>query len=78
MDSLKRARKAAGLSLADLAERTGLHPVSIARAERADQDVKASTVVTIARALGVHVCELVEEGSRHGGHQRARRTKPRA
>ena len=34
MESLKRARKRAGLSLAELAERCGLHSVSIARAER--------------------------------------------
>jgi transcriptional regulator with XRE-family HTH domain len=70
---LKRARKRAGLSLAELAERSGLHSVSIARAERTGQDVKVSTVTAIARALGVPVCELIDEGERHERHERRRR-----
>lgn len=73
MESLKRARKAHGLSLAEVAKLTGLHPVAIARAERIGKDVKASTLVAIAKALGVPVCELFEES----GHERQRR-KPKA
>lgn len=72
MESLKRARKAKGLSLAQLAERIGLHPVSLARAERPGQDVKASTVVAIAKALNVPACELLDEGARHERHRRKR------
>ena len=73
MESIKRARKAHGLSLTDVAERSGVHRMSIARAERAAVDVKASTLVAIAKALGVPVCELFEES----GHERQRR-KPKA
>jgi len=71
MEKIKAARKKAGLSLAELAELTGLHAVAIARAEREGQDVKASTVARIATALGVPVCELFEES----GHDQGRRTK---
>lgn len=74
MDSLKRARRAKGVSLTQLAERTGLHEVSIARAERPGQDVKVSTALAISRALGVPICELVDEGARHGRYATKRRT----
>jgi len=73
VESIKRARKAHELSLAELAKLTGLHPVAIARAERVGKDVKASTITAIAKALGVPVCELFEES----GHERQRR-KPKA
>jgi transcriptional regulator with XRE-family HTH domain len=71
--SLKRARHARGISLTQLAKLTGLHEVSIARAEREGQDAKVSTIVAIARALGVPVCELIDEGERHERHRRRRR-----
>jgi transcriptional regulator with XRE-family HTH domain len=70
MESLKRARKAAGLSLADLAARTGLHPVSIARAERPRLDPSVSTLIAIAKAVNVPVCELLDERVNHGRHTR--------
>jgi transcriptional regulator with XRE-family HTH domain len=73
VESIKRARKARGLSLAEVAELTGLHRVAIARAERAGKDAKASTVAAIAKALGVPVCTLFEES----GHERQGR-KPKA
>lgn len=72
MDSIKRARKARGKSLNELADLTGLHRQAIARAERAGIDPRASTVAAIAKALGVPVCELFEET----GHERSRR-KPK-
>jgi transcriptional regulator with XRE-family HTH domain len=65
MESLKRARKRAGLSLSELAERCGMLPQAIARAERTGWDVKASTVAAIAKALDIPACELIE-GGRHG------------
>ncbi len=74
MDGLKRARKRAGLSLAEVAELTGLHRVAIARAERAGQDVKASTVAVIAKALGLPVCELFDDS----GHERRGRKAKKA
>jgi transcriptional regulator with XRE-family HTH domain len=76
MDSLKRARKAAGLSLAELAARTGLHPVSIARAERPALDPSVSTLIAIAKAVNVPVCELLDERVNHArqhGKQKAKR-----
>ncbi len=65
MESLKRARRAAGMSLAEVAERSGLFPQAVARAERAGIDPRASTVAAIAKALGLPVCEVFEE-SGHG------------
>jgi transcriptional regulator with XRE-family HTH domain len=73
MESIKLARKARGLSLTEVAERSRVHRMAIARAERAGTDVKATTMAAIAKALGVPVCELFEET----GHERPRRTKAR-
>ena len=74
VESLKRARKACGLSLSEAAERTGLHREAIARAERADTDVRASTLSALAKAFGVPVCELFEET---GHERRATKRRPR-
>jgi transcriptional regulator with XRE-family HTH domain len=52
-----------------LADRTGLFRQHFARAERAGVDPRASTVATIAKALGVPVCELYEVS----GYERRRR-----
>ena len=75
MRSLKIARKAKGLSLAQLSARTGIHPVSLARAERPRQDVRVSTLAAIAKGLGVPVCELVDEGEKHERHRRKRTSR---
>lgn len=78
MESLKRARKLRGLSLADLAARIGIHPVSLARAERPGLDPAVSTLVAIATALDVPVCELLDEKVKHErDHQRRKRTTKR-
>jgi transcriptional regulator with XRE-family HTH domain len=66
MKSIKRARRRTGLSLTAVSERTGLYREVIARAERPDTDVRATTLSAIARALGVPVCELFEVT----GHER--------
>lgn len=71
LEQIKRLRHAKGLSLAEVAERSGLHREAIARAERAGVDPRASTVALIAKALGVPVCELFDET----GHERKRRKK---
>ena len=68
VESLKRARKARGLSLADVAERCGVHREAVARAERPGVDPRGSTIAAIAEALGVPVCELFEQS----GHERTR------
>lgn len=72
MESLKRVRKAKDLSLTEVAERSGLHREAIARAERQETDVRASTLSALAKALGVPVCELFDES----GHERKRRKRP--
>lgn len=74
MEGIKKARQRAGLSLTEVAEATGLHRMAIARAERDGQDVKASTVSLIAKALGVPVCELFDES----GHEAPRRKRTHA
>jgi transcriptional regulator with XRE-family HTH domain len=63
MESLKRARKAQGMSLTDVAERSGLHAQAVARAERSGVDPRASTLLVIAKALAIPVCELL--GAKH-------------
>ncbi len=73
MDSIKRARKRSGMSLAEVANLSGLHRQAIARAERAGVDAMASTLVAIAKALRVPVCELFEES----GHGRKPRKTPK-
>lgn len=70
--ALKRFRKAKTLSLADVADRTGLLPPAVARAEREGTDPRFSTVAAIAKAMDVPLCELVED-DQHGKHRR--RTK---
>ena len=69
MESIKRARRRSGLSLTDVSTRTGLYREVIARAERPNTDVRATTLVAIAKALGVPVCQLFEVT----GHERKRR-----
>ena len=71
VEKIKTIRKRLGLSLADVAERCGLHPQAIARVEREGFDPKASTVAKIAEALGVPVCELYPKT----GHERRRKTR---
>jgi transcriptional regulator with XRE-family HTH domain len=75
MESLKRARKAARLSLAELAARTGLHPVSIARAERPGLDPSVSTLIAIAKAVNVPVCQLLDERVNHAQQHGKRKAK---
>jgi len=73
VESLKRARQRQGLSLAQVAERTGLLPQAVARAERAGIDPRVSTALAIARGLTLPICEVVEEGTNHARHQRRRK-----
>jgi transcriptional regulator with XRE-family HTH domain len=68
VESIKRVRQVRGLSLADVADRSGLLRQAVARAERAGIDPRASTVAAIADALQVPVCQLFERT----GHERSR------
>jgi transcriptional regulator with XRE-family HTH domain len=75
MESIKRLRKARGMSLADVAERCGLHREAVARAERAGTDVRATTLLALAKALGVPVCELFGSEGRHERHHGKRKAR---
>ncbi len=58
---LHAARKAAGLTHAALAGRSGLHHTEISKLERAVTDPRLSTVVRLARGLDVPTSALVED-----------------
>jgi DNA-binding XRE family transcriptional regulator len=48
------------LTLAELAKRSGVHLVTLARIESGKYDPRLSTVLKIAKALKVKVSDLVE------------------
>ena len=75
MESIKRLRKSLRVSLGELARRTGLHRTHIARVERAGVDVRASTLLAVARGLRVPVCKLFGKEGQH--ERRAARSKRR-
>ncbi|MGB7686231.1 MAG: helix-turn-helix transcriptional regulator [Solirubrobacterales bacterium] len=57
--NIRRYRKAQGLTQEALAERCGVHPVELARAERGVRDMRVSTVTKIATGLGIPAGELL-------------------
>ena len=57
-------REAAGLTMAEMARRTGMTMNAIANAERGSS-ISLMAVVRIAKALGVKVDELIPEGLIH-------------
>lgn len=57
--NIRRYRNAQGLTQEALAERCGIHPVELARAERGVRDMRVSTVVKIATGLNVPAGELL-------------------
>lgn len=61
--------------MSEVGERAGLDRTAVARAERPGYDPRASTLVAIAKALGVPVCELFDEPEAR--HPRGTRTKAR-
>ena len=73
MESLKRIRKAKGLSLTNVAGRTGLFREAIARLERAGTDPRASSLALLSRAYGVPVCTFFEDQRHEHGRKRRRR-----
>src|SRR5262245_21681545 len=72
VESLKHARKRQGVSLTQVAARSGLLVQAVARAERAGIDPRVSTVLRIARALELPICEVLEERGSHARHVRRR------
>ncbi len=66
------------MTLAEVAARTGLLPQAISRAERAGIDLRVSTALTLAKAIGVPVCELLNEKVKHErDHKRRKRAAKR-
>jgi transcriptional regulator with XRE-family HTH domain len=59
---LKALREAAGLTQDELAEKTGLYKFSIAKLEQAVREPTWSTVLTLARALGVSCEAFLADG----------------
>jgi transcriptional regulator with XRE-family HTH domain len=61
--NLLRLRVAAGLTQEGLSDRSGLHSTEISRLERGVRDPRLSTIVRVARALGVPPADLLAEVS---------------
>lgn len=61
--NLRGARREAGLSQEQLAERSGLHMTEISRLERGVRDPRLATVVRLARGLGVRAADLLQDVS---------------
>ncbi len=57
--ALRRRRQALGFTLEETAERAGLSPNYLGTVERNLRDPSMSTFLALAKALGVHPCELL-------------------
>ncbi|MBE0545856.1 MAG: helix-turn-helix transcriptional regulator [Verrucomicrobia bacterium] len=60
-EAIRAERKKVGVSQEKLAEKAGLSTVFISRVERGKESPSVDSLVKIARALGVHVRDLVNE-----------------
>lgn len=58
--NLRRAREKAGLSQEALAERAGMHRDAVALLETGKRDPRVSTVVKLAKALGMPAGDLLK------------------
>jgi transcriptional regulator with XRE-family HTH domain len=57
--NIRAQRKRVGITQEALAHKCDMHPVEVGRAERGTRDLRISTVVKLARGLGVTPCELL-------------------
>jgi len=79
LESIKKIRNAMGLSLTDVAVRADLHDEAVARIEHPDVDPRVSSVVRVARAMGVPICAFFDEpGHTHGQRHPHRFSRRRA
>ena len=60
-EAIRTHRKAAKLSQEKLAEKADLHPVYVGQVERGEQVASVRALVTIAKALGVRLRDLVAD-----------------
>jgi len=58
--NVRARRHAAGLSQQALSNLTGLHPTEISRIERAVREPRLSTIVRLAKALGIKPSDLLD------------------
>lgn len=58
-NNIRANRKRQKLTQEQLAERCGIHPVEMGRAERGVRDLRVSTVAKIAQGLEIEACELL-------------------
>lgn len=56
---LATARKASGLSQAEVSRRSGIHATEVSRMERGLRDPRLSTIYRLADALGMKPSELL-------------------
>jgi transcriptional regulator with XRE-family HTH domain len=59
--NLRARRSAAELTQEELGRLTDLHPTEISRLERAMREPRLSTIVRLARALGISASELLRD-----------------
>ena len=67
MSKLRQYREAQGLSLRRLAQKAGVHYVSLIRLEAGTFDPRLSTLRKLAQAPNVSVCELIDQPTHKGG-----------
>lgn len=79
IEQLVQARRAAGLTQAELAERAGLSRMAVQKAESGNTDPRLSTVQVMARALSMELMVIpaalraeLEQFVRSGGRMLAR------
>ena len=60
-ERIKKLRKEQKLTLSSLSYKNGLEPSTVSRVEKAQVDVKLSTFLKIAEALGTKPEELIKE-----------------
>ena len=60
-DKIRHYRKQAGLTQEQLAEKADLHHNFIGEVERGNMETSLTSLLRIAKALGVRVRELVDE-----------------
>jgi len=58
--NLRRQRERSKLSQEALGHTANMHPTEISRLERATREPRLSTIVTLARALGVKPARLLD------------------
>jgi transcriptional regulator with XRE-family HTH domain len=58
-ENIRAHRLRLGITQEALADRCDMHPVEVGRAERGVRDLRLSTLVRLARGLGIPACELL-------------------